>query len=149
VPHTTDFAILFLPIEGLYAEVLRRPGLSDSLMRNHRVIITGPTTLAALLNSLQMGFKTLAIEKRSSEVWTLLSAVKTEFGKFGELLDKTHKKLQEASNSIDTAARKSRTIERKLKDVQELPQDESGRLLENLAAAEIAADEESGADNGE
>ncbi|MEG6584650.1 DNA recombination protein RmuC [Dendrosporobacter sp. 1207_IL3150] len=129
VPATTEFAILFLPIEGLYAEVLRRAGLCDILMREHKVIITGPTTLAALLNSLQMGFRTLAIEKRSSEVWSVLGAVKSEFGKFGILLDKTHKKLQEASNSIDTAARKSRTIERKLKDVQELPQEEALNIL--------------------
>lgn len=129
VPATTEFAILFLPIEGLYAEVLRRAGLCDILMREHKVIITGPTTLAALLNSLHMGFRTLAIEKRSSEVWSVLGAVKSEFGKFGILLDKTHKKLQEASNSIDTAARKSRTIERKLKDVQELPQEEALNIL--------------------
>jgi DNA recombination protein RmuC len=129
VPATTDFAILFLPIEGLYAEVLRRPGLCDTLMREYKIVVTGPTTLAALLNSLQMGFRTLAIEKRSSEVWDILGAVKSEFGKFGDLLDKTHKKLQEASNSIDTAARKTRTIARKLKDVQELPQEEALNLL--------------------
>lgn len=142
VPHTTEFAILFLPIEGLYAEVLRRPGLCDTIMRNYKVIIAGPTTLSALLNSLQMGFRTLAVEKRSSEVWSLLSVVKTEFGKFGDLLDKTHKKLQEASNSIDVAARKSRTIERKLKNVQELPQDEGLALLDVAATAEAAATQE-------
>ncbi len=129
-PHTTDFAILFLPVEGLYAEVLRRPGLSDILLRDYRVVVTGPTTLAALLNSLQMGFKTLAVEKRSSEVWALLGAVKTEFGRFGEMLDKTQKKLQEASNSIETAAQKSRTIERKLRTVQELPASEAAATLE-------------------
>ena len=129
VPHTTEFAILFLPIEGLYAEVLRRPGLCDTLMRDYRVIVTGPTTLAALLNSLQMGFRTLAIEKRSSEVWALLGAVKTEFGKFGDLLDKTSRKLHEASNSIDSAAKKSRTIERKLKDVQALPASDALQLM--------------------
>lgn len=128
-PNTTDFAIMFLPVEGLYAEVLRRPGLSDTLLRDYRVVITGPTTLAALLNSLQMGFKTLAVEKRSSEVWALLGAVKTEFGRFGEMLEKTQKKLQEASNSIDTAAMKSRTIERKLKTVQELPSSEAAAAL--------------------
>ncbi len=128
VPHTTEFAILFLPTEGLYAEVLRRPGLVDVLMREHRVVITGPTTLAALLNSLQMGFRTLAIERRSSEVWALLGTVKTEFGKFGDLLDKTSKKLHEASSSIETAARKSRTIERKLKNVQALPAPEEEAL---------------------
>ena len=134
VPHTTEFAILFLPTEGLYAEVLRRPGLCDVLMREHRVVIAGPTTLAALLNSLQMGFRTLAIERRSSEVWALLGAVKTEFGKFGDLLDKTSKKLHEASNSIESAARKSRTIERKLKDVQALPEAEKTALLAEAAA---------------
>lgn len=120
-PNTTDFGILFLPVEGLYAEVLRRPGLADTLQNQFRVVVTGPTTIVALLNSLQMGFRTLAIEKRAGEVWTMLSVVKTEFGNFGELLDKTHKKLQEASNTIEDAARKSRTIEKKLKNVQELP----------------------------
>lgn len=128
-PHTTDFAILFLPVEGLFAEVLRRPGLCDTLQRDYRVMITGPTTLTALLSSLQMGFKTLAVEKRSSEVWALLGAVKTEFGRFGEMLEKTQKKLQEASNSIETAAQKSRTIERKLKTVQELPAAEAAATL--------------------
>ncbi|MDR3541254.1 MAG: DNA recombination protein RmuC [Desulfosporosinus sp.] len=129
-PHTTDFGILFLPVEGLYAEVLRRPGLCEFLQRECKIVITGPTTLAALLNSLQMGFRTLAIEKRSSEVWHLLSAVKTEFGKFVEVLEKTQKKLQEASNTIETATRKSRTIARKLKDVQTLPAHEAESLLE-------------------
>lgn len=129
-PGTTDFGIMFLPTEGLYAEVLRRPGLCDSLQREYRIITAGPTTLIALLNSLQMGFRTLAIEKRSSEVWTLLGAVKTEFGRFGDILDKTQKKLQEASNTIEDAARKSRSIGRKLKNVQELSPDDSGLLLE-------------------
>lgn len=129
-PHTTDFAILFLPVEGLFAEVLRRPGLTDLLLRDYRVVVTGPTTLAALLSSLQMGFKTLAVEKRSSEVWSLLGAVKTEFGRFGEMLEKTQKKLQEASNSIETAAQKSRTIERKLRTVQELPAADAAATLE-------------------
>lgn len=128
-PHTTDFGIMFLPTEGLFAEVIRRPGLCDTLLREHRVIVTGPTTLSALLNSLQVGFQTLAIEKRSSEVWALLGAVKSEFGKFSDILEKTHKKLQEASNTIDNAARKSRTIERKLKTVQELPAAEAVNLL--------------------
>ncbi|EGW39485.1 DNA recombination protein RmuC [Desulfosporosinus sp. OT] len=128
-PNTTDFGILFLPVEGLYAEVLRRPGLCELLQREYKVIITGPTTLAALLNSLQMGFRTLAIEKRSSEVWNLLGAVKTEFGKFVEVLEKTQKKLQEASNTIETATRKSRTIARKLKNVQTLPANEVESLL--------------------
>jgi DNA recombination protein RmuC len=128
-PHTTDFGIMFLPTEGLYAEVIRRPGLMDFLRRESRVEITGPTTLSAFLNSLQMGFRTLAIEKRSSEVWALLGAVKTEFGKFGMILEKTQKKLQEASNTIENAAKKSRTIERKLKSVQELPSPEAVNLI--------------------
>jgi DNA recombination protein RmuC len=128
-PHTTDFAIMFLPTEGLFAEVLRRPGLFETIQREHRVTVTGPTTLLALLNSLQMGFRTLAIEKRSSEVWALLGAVKTEFGRFGEVLDKTQKKLQEASNTIEDAATRSRQIERKLKNVQELPAGQTTELL--------------------
>lgn len=128
-PNTTDFGIMFLPFEGLYAEVVKRTGLFEILQRDFKVIITGPTTLAAILNSLQMGFRTLAIEKRSSEVWTLLSAVKTDFGKFGDILEKTQKKLQEASHTIDDAARKSRSIERKLKDVQALPATETPSLL--------------------
>lgn len=120
-PHTTDFAIMYLPVEGLYAEALRRPGLWENLQREMRVTICGPTTIAAFLNSLQMGFKTLAIQQRSSEVWALLGVVKTEFGKFGEVLAKTQKKLQEAANTIEAAQRRSRVIARKLKDVQELP----------------------------
>lgn len=129
-PYTTDFGIMFLPIEGLYAEVLRRPGLCDTLQREYRVVVTGPTTLAALLNSLQMGFKTLAIEKRSSEVWELLGVVKTQFGQFGDALSKTKKKLQEASNSIDSAEIRTRAIERKLRDVQELPEKDAVELIE-------------------
>lgn len=128
-PYTTDFGILFLPIEGLYAEVLRRPGLVDLLQREYKVIVTGPTTIAAILNSLQMGFRTLAIEKRSSEVWTILGTIKKEFTAFGDILDKTHKKLQEASNTIETASRKSRTIERHLNKVQELPVAETVKEL--------------------
>jgi DNA recombination protein RmuC len=130
-PATTDFGIMFLPTEGLYAEVLRRTGLFEILQREYKVILTGPTTLAALLNSLQMGFKTLAIEKRSSEVWTLLGAVKTEFATFGAVLLKTKKKLDEASNTIDAAATRTRVIERKLRTVQELPAAEAGKLLED------------------
>jgi DNA recombination protein RmuC len=122
-PHTTDFAILFLPVEGLYAEVLRIPGLCDHLQREHRVVVAGPTTLAALLNSLQMGFRTLAIERRSSEVWELLSLVKTEFGKFGDTLSKTKRKLQEAAHTIDQAEVRTRAIERKLRRVEEAPLD--------------------------
>jgi DNA recombination protein RmuC len=129
-PHTTDFGIMFLPVEGLYAEVLRRPGLCDYLQREHRIVVTGPTTLAALLNSLQMGFRTLAIEKRSSEVWELLGVVKNEFGKFGDVLAKTKKKLQEASNTINQAEVRTRTIERKLRDVQEIPQSDTTELIE-------------------
>jgi DNA recombination protein RmuC len=128
-PETTDFAVMFLPVEGLYAEVLRRPGLFETLQRDYKIAVVGPTTLAAFLNSLRLGFKTLAIEKRSSEVWGLLGAIKTEFGRFGGFLEKTHKKLQEASNNIDLASRKSRTIERKLRSVQELPSDEAVNLL--------------------
>lgn len=124
-PNTTDFAILFLPFENLYAEVLRTPGLFESLQRENKIIITGPTTLSAILNSLQMGFRTLSIEKRSSEVWELLSSVKTEFGKFGEVLAKTKKKLEEATNVIDQAEGRTRVINRKLRDVQELPQDKT------------------------
>ena len=116
-PLTTDFALLYLPIEGLYAEVLRKNGLCESLQENFRVVVCGPTTLTALLNSLQIGFKTLAIEKRSSEIWNLLADFRTEFGKFNLLLAKTQKKLQEAANTMEDTARKTRTIERKLKRV--------------------------------
>ena len=128
-PNTTDFALLFLPTEGLYAEVLRRPGLIEALQRECRVSIAGPTTLNALLNSLQMGFRTLAIEQRSSEVWSLLGAVKTEFGKFGEVLAKTRKKLEEASNTIGSAEVRTRQIERKLKTVEALPVEQSQPML--------------------
>ena len=131
-PKTTDFGILFLPTEGLFAEVMRRIGLSEMVQRECRVTIAGPTTLWSLLNSLQMGFRTLAIEKRSSEVWNLLAAVKTEFGKYGEVLEKVQKKLQEASNTIDQTAVRSRAIERKLRGVQELPlaEAQTGLMLE-------------------
>jgi DNA recombination protein RmuC len=129
-PKTTDFAILFVPNEGLYAEILRRPGLADLLQRQHRIVLAGPTTLWAILTSLQMGFKTLAIERRSSEVWALLGAVKTEFGKFGTVLDRVQKNLQSATNKIDEARRGTRAIERKLADVQELPAPDAVALLE-------------------
>lgn len=119
-PFTTDFAILYVPNEGLYAYVLSRPGLADTL-RAGRVLVTGPSTIAALLNSLQMGFRTLAVEKRASEVWSILSTVKLEFGRFGDLLEKTKEKLDQASKTIDDASRKSRTIEKKLGDVEHLP----------------------------
>lgn len=137
-PYTTDFGILFLATEGLYAEVLRQPGLLDNLQREYRIVVTGPTTLAAILNSLQIGFRTLAIEKRTSEVWSLLGIVKKEFGLFAGILEKTQKKLQEASNTIEDAARKTRTIERKLKKVEgistseepEIPAGEPQELLD-------------------
>ncbi|MBI2277134.1 MAG: DNA recombination protein RmuC [Dechloromonas sp.] len=128
-PHTTDFAMLYLPIEGLYAEALRRPALAETLQRDYRVSLAGPTTLAALLNSLQMGFRTLAIEQRSAEVWAVLGAVKTEFGKFGEALAHTRKKLDEASNSISKAEIRTRQLSRRLKDVEALPVGVSEQLI--------------------
>lgn len=133
-PHTTEFAIMFLPIEGLFAEVLRRPGLWEALQRDCHVVVTGPTTITALLNSLQMGFRTLAIQKRSGEVWTLLGAVKTEFGKFGDVLEKTQKKLQEASNTIDSATRRSRAIERRLRTVEAVSSAEPPEMLPEVDA---------------
>lgn len=136
-PHTTDFAVLYLPIEGLYAEALRRPGLAEQLQRDFRVTLAGPTTLAALLNSLQMGFRTLAIEQRSAEVWAVLGAVKTEFGKFGEALAHTRKKLDEASSSIGRAETRTRQLGRKLKDVEALPVAEAERLMGMVANDEI------------
>ena len=128
VPTTTDFAIMYLPIEGLYAEVIKNTNLVQTLQRDYRIMVCGPTTLAALLNSLQMGFRTLAIEKRSSEVWSLLSLFKTEFIKFYDLLLKTQKKLTEASNTIDDATRKTRTIERKLRSVDSLGPNKTSTL---------------------
>ena len=128
-PHTTDFAILFLPTEGLYAEVLRRPGLMESLQREHRVTLTGPTTLMAMLNALQMGFRTLALEKRSSEVWQVLGAVKTEFGKFGDVLAKVKNQTQTVLNTLDAAETRSRAMGRALKTVEALPQDKAAALL--------------------
>lgn len=143
-PGTTDFAIMFLPTEGLYAEVVRRTGLVDAVQRECRVIVAGPVTLWAILNSLQMGFRTLAIQQRSSEVWSLLGAVKTEFGKFGEVLAKVQKKLHAATREMDQAGVRTRAIERKLRDVQELPSPEAERLLpvEGLTIADIAAGSE-------
>jgi DNA recombination protein RmuC len=128
-PRTTDFGILFLPTEGLYAEVVRRTGLVESLQRECKVSVAGPSTLAALLNSLQMGFRTLAIQKRSSEVWQVLGAVKAEFGKFGEVLSKVEKKLNEATNTLQDVGKRRRAIEKKLRDVQALPAGEVPRLL--------------------
>lgn len=130
-PHTTDFAILFLPFESLYAEVLRTPGLFETIQKECKINIAGPTTLSAFLSSLQMGFRTLAIEKRSGEVWELLGAVKTEFGLFGNILEKTQKKLQEASNVMDSARQRTRVIERKLKDVEALPASDNTFLLDS------------------
>ena len=128
-PATTDFALLYLPVESLYAEALRRPGLFDLLQRDFRVTLAGPTTLTAILNSLQMGFRTLAIEKRSSEVWALLGAVKNEFGRFGEVLANTKRQLQTVANSIDAAETRTRQIEKKLKNVEALPGAEGTKLL--------------------
>ncbi len=131
-PQTTDFAIMFLPIEGLYGEALRRPGLVEHLQKEYKVNIAGPTTLAALLNSLQMGFRTLAIQKRSSEVWTLLGAVKTQFGKFEEVISKVQKKLNEASNAIESdIARRTRAIERRLRSVDAMPAPETDKFLDS------------------
>ncbi len=146
-PLTTDFALLFLPVEGLYAEVLRDPALFDQLRRQYQVVVVGPTTVTAILNSLQMGFRTLAIEKRTGEVWKILSAVKNEFGKFGLVLEKTQKKLQEASNTIETASHRSRQIQKKLNKVQSLPVEESAQILEleddeDFEAAVVETDEE-------
>jgi len=128
-PKTTDFGILFLPIEGLFAEVIRRTGLMEVVQRECRVVIAGPTTLWSLLSSLQMGFRTLAIQKRSSEVWNLLAAVKTEWTKYGDILDAVQKKLHQASDTIEKAKVRSRAVGRKLKDVQELPASEVTALL--------------------
>jgi DNA recombination protein RmuC len=128
-PFTTDFAIMFVPTEGLYAEILRTTGLFEMLQRDYRVTVVGPTNLVAFLSSLQMGFRTLAIEKRSSEVWQILGAVKTQFGEFGKILDKTKKKLEEATNVIENAGVRSRVIEKRLRTVQELSHDEAIALL--------------------
>jgi DNA recombination protein RmuC len=128
-PHTTDFAILFLPTESLYAEALRRPGLIEALQREHRISLAGPTTLLATLTSLQMGFRTLALERRSAEVWEVLGAVKTEFGRFGDVLAKTKRKLDEASSNIDAAATRTRAMARRLRSVEALPEHDTQRLL--------------------
>jgi DNA recombination protein RmuC len=128
-PHTTDFAILFLPTEGLYAEVMRRPGLADELQRVNRISIAGPSTLTALLNSLQMGFRTLALEKRSSEVWQVLGAVKTEFSKFGDVLATTKLTLERAAKNIESAETRSRQMARKLKSVEALPSEAAQLML--------------------
>ncbi|HYS82489.1 MAG TPA: DNA recombination protein RmuC [Anaeromyxobacteraceae bacterium] len=139
-PYTTDFGLLYLPTEGLYAEVTRRPGLLEVLQREHRVSVAGPTTLAALLNSLQMGFRTLAIQQRSSEVWQVLGGVKAELGKFGEVLAKVEKKLAEASTTLELVATRRRVLERKLKTV-EIPAAQADALLFQAAAVEVGQDE--------
>jgi DNA recombination protein RmuC len=137
-PGTTDFALMFLPTEGLYAEVLRRPGLAERLQCDSRVVPVGPTTLAAVLNSLQMGFRSLAIEQRSSEVWQLLGAVKAQFSQFGEVLDKVQVKLHQASDTIEQAAKRTRTIERRLREVEELPTEQADLLLPSPLCADPA-----------
>jgi DNA recombination protein RmuC len=139
-PHTADFGLLYLPTEGLYAEVLRRPGLADSIQREYRIVVVGPTTLAALLNSLQMGFRTLAIQQRSSEVWKVLGAVKTDFGKFGDLLDSIKKKLDETGSTIEKAAHRSRQLEKKLRKVEALPMAETAVLLADVQSTEADID---------
>ncbi|WP_291855879.1 DNA recombination protein RmuC [Marinilabilia sp.] len=136
-PHTTDFGILFLPVEGLYAEVVRQPDLVAVLQRDFKVIVTGPTTLAAMLNSLQMGFRTLAIQKRSSEVWEILGAVKTQFGEFGKVLRKAQEKINQANNEIETLiTTRTNVMMRKLRKVQELPAEKSKELMETLEEKE-------------
>jgi len=139
-PHTTDFGILFVPTEGLYAEALRRPGLVEALQRDHKIMLAGPTTLLATLNSLQMGFRTLALEKRSAEVWEVLGAVKTEFASFGAVLAKTKKKLNEAANTIDEAEVRTRAMTRKLKSVEALS-DSAAQLVLPGAELELADDD--------
>lgn len=139
-PMTTDFAILFLPTEGLYAEVMRRPGLADELQRVNRVSIAGPSTLTALLNSLQMGFRTLALEKRSSEVWQVLGAVKTEFAKFGDVLAATKTTLERAARNIENAEVRSRQMARKLKSVEALPAEQALLMLGEAGSADVDTD---------
>ena len=129
-PYTTDFAILFLPFESIYAEVIRRTSLVESLQKDYKIIVTGPTTLGAILNSLQMGFRTLAIQKRTSEVWSVLGAVKTEFGKFGGMLEKVQKNLQNAGDQLEEVmGKRTRAIERKLRQVEALPVEDSSKML--------------------
>lgn len=135
-PYTTDFGIMFVPVESMYGEVLRIPGLFEFIRREYKVIITGPTTIQAILNSLNMGFRTLAIQKRSSEVWDVLNSVKTEFGKFGDLLEKTQEKLEQAGKSIDLALKKSRTIEKKLGKAGDAPQIGGEAVEEIIESAE-------------
>ncbi|MGE5104551.1 MAG: DNA recombination protein RmuC, partial [Betaproteobacteria bacterium] len=144
-PHTTDFAILFVPTEGLFAEAVARPGLADTLQREYRVTLAGPTNLVAMLNSLQLGFRTLAIEKRSTEVWRVLGAVKTEFGRFGEILSRTKDRLDQVGRTLDEAGRKSTTIARKLRDVEALPEAEADALLAGTDRPVIDVDDDADA----
>ncbi len=137
-PHTTDFAILFLPVEGLYAEVLRRPGLMDSLQRDYRVTLAGPTTLLAMLNSLHMGFRTLALEQQASEVWKVLGAVKTEFERYGDWVEKVREQVQKAADTLDRADTRSRQMRRALKNVEALPEGEAQALLPKLDESDDA-----------
>ena len=137
-PHTTDFAILFLPTEGLYAEVLRRAGLMESLQRDYRITLAGPTTLLAMLSSLQMGFRTLALEKRSSEVWQVLGAVKTEFGKFGDVLARVKSQTQTVLNTLDAAQTRTNVMNRALRRVEALPDAEANQLLPGTPDADGA-----------
>ncbi len=132
VPYTTDFAVMFLPFEGLYLEILRIPGLIQQIQNDFSITISGPTTLGAFLNSLQMGFRTLAIQEQTDNVWNILRAVRTEFGKFGDVLDATKRKLESASKEIDNAGVRTRAIERKLRDVETLPEQQAEKLLENI-----------------
>lgn len=142
-PSSTDFAIMFMPTEGLYAEVIKQPGLVSKLQEKHRVVVTGPTTLSATLSSLRMGFRTLAIQQRSSEVWKVLAAVKNEFGKFGTVLDKVSKQLHTATNTIDTdLGRRTRVMEKKLRDVEQLPGSASDSVLESLGLDETDSEED-------
>ncbi len=145
-PATTDFGIMFLATEGLYAEALRHPGLTAELQRKHKIVVAGPTTLAAILSSLRMGFQTLAIEKRASEVWEVLAAVKTEFGKFGEVLDRLKRQLKTASRTIDKAETRTRAMERRLREVERLPESEAGEILSlpGEAYGPAADDDEAG-----
>ena len=142
-PNTTEFGIMFLPFEGLFAEVIRRTDLMEQLQREYRITVTGPTTLAAILNSLQMGFKTLAIQKRSGEVWKVLGAIKTEFGKFGGMLEKAQKNIHTASNQLDElVGKRTKAIQRRLRDVESLPQGEASVFLPEMT-------DEDGTDNDE
>ncbi len=143
-PYTTDFAVMFLPLESLYAEVVRDSELVEQMQREHRVVVAGPSTLLAMLNSLQMGFRTLAIEKRSAELWKLLGAVKTDFGNFSLILQKTQEKLRQASDTIDTAFVRTRSIERKLRRVESLEEGETGRVLDDPEPSDYAAQDEDG-----